>query len=171
MDDAVQTKLNKNATHDSSRLSAPRPRLHSLLLSPGLFGKPADSAPSGGLFRKQDTATNSVFGGGGATSGGFGTTSGAVGQSPFGSSTSGQSAFGTQGAAGLSPFSAPSQSQSAFGTPGQQSSAAPPTDSLYPKLETHTPLDQLTDSEKEQFAAAKFTLGLIPTRPPPRELC
>ncbi|XP_052226977.1 uncharacterized protein LOC127841888 isoform X2 [Dreissena polymorpha] len=35
----------------------------------------------------------------------------------------------------------------------------------------YTSIDQLTTVEREQFEAQTFTVGLIPTRPPPKELC
>ena len=35
----------------------------------------------------------------------------------------------------------------------------------------YTPLDQLTDQERAAFSAAEFELGMVPTRPPPKELC
>ena len=35
----------------------------------------------------------------------------------------------------------------------------------------YTPLDQLTPEELAEFTADHFTLGKIPERPPPRELC
>ncbi|XP_052225032.1 nucleoporin NUP42-like [Dreissena polymorpha] len=35
----------------------------------------------------------------------------------------------------------------------------------------YTSFDQLTTVEREQFEAQTFTVGLIPTRPPPKELC
>lgn len=34
----------------------------------------------------------------------------------------------------------------------------------------YTPISELTAEEKEQFEAPSFTLGKIPTRPPPLEL-
>ncbi|XP_054718425.1 nucleoporin NUP42-like [Uloborus diversus] len=47
------------------------------------------------------------------------------------------------------------------------------TSSSLPVTETenYTPLEQLTESEKEQFLASTFTLGKIPTKPPPSALC
>ena len=44
-------------------------------------------------------------------------------------------------------------------------------DHLAPASSVHTPMDKLTRAELEQFQAATFTLGKIPTKPPPRELC
>lgn len=35
----------------------------------------------------------------------------------------------------------------------------------------YTPKDQLTSEELAEFMADKFTLGKIPERPPPKELC
>lgn len=35
----------------------------------------------------------------------------------------------------------------------------------------YTSLAQLTDAEKKEFEAGTFTVGHIPTRPPPKELC
>ncbi len=132
----------------------------------------------------------SVFGGTGQSV--FGGQS--VGQSAFGTQASpGQSAFGTQASTGQSVFgtqsgSTPSQSgfgtQSTFGprpnqaassqattaTPASQTAGATATSSG-PKTSLYTPMEELTPAEKEQFMADKFTLGKIPTRPPPKELC
>jgi len=34
----------------------------------------------------------------------------------------------------------------------------------------YTPLDQLSADDRVQYEAAKFTLGHVPVRPPPKEL-
>ena len=115
-----------------------------------------------------------------------------AGQSGLNLQSTGQSGFGTQPSIGSTQATA---NQSSFGTPqqttaGQSAFGAQPaatsttttsssssnsstaqSDSIYPKLLLYTPIDQLTDSEKEQFHASKFTLGKIPVRPPPKELC
>lgn len=67
-----------------------------------------------------------------------------------------------------------SQPQSTFGfaqpahvDSGQSHSTAavPSSTSL-----VYTPLDQLSAEDRAQYEAAKFTLGRVPVRPPPREL-
>ena len=142
----------------------------------GLFGQTSRSQPTG-LFGKTDSVSagaspqgppatpQSLFGasgpsvipntpaqtGSGLFSGSTNSKSQTTG-SPFG----GSSNFGSSTAAVV-------PSGSSLGhTAGHQSAQ---TGSLY------TPLDKLTSEELEQYQAATFTLGKIPTKPPPRELC
>ncbi|XP_013405761.1 nucleoporin-like protein 2 isoform X2 [Lingula anatina] len=68
-----------------------------------------------------------------------------------------------------SGFGSPLSQQAQLG--GQLPQSHTQSTSAGPHKSRYTPLDQLTDEEKEQFTAAKFTLGKIPTRPPPKELC
>lgn len=117
----------------------------------GLFGKPIAQStplipPGGGPFNTQATQP--------ATSQPTGT--GLFGKGPapptglFGKPATGTPApslFG--GASQLPQASATQQSQ---------------RDGVY------TPLDQLTEEEKNQFTAGAFDLGRIPIRPPPREM-
>merc|ERR1712029_232082 len=90
--------------------------------------------------------------------------------SPFGtttSSTTGSSLFGgSQPASGGGLFgsTAASSSGGLFGKPGEAVKALVP--SCF-----YTPLDQLTAEEKAKFESSEFELGLVPTRPPPKELC
>ena len=105
----------------------------------------------------------------------IGSTQATANQSPFGTpqqTTTGQSPFGAQSTAGQSPFGAqPAATSTTSSSSSSGNSSTAQSDSIYPKLLLHTPIDQLTDSEKEQFHASKFTLGKIPVRPPPKELC
>lgn len=65
---------------------------------------------------------------------------------------------------GRKPFDSPAGGDFAtFRAPG--ASAATSSDA-----QMYTPLSELTNEEREQFEAEKFTLGKIPLRPPPREL-
>ncbi|XP_076437674.1 uncharacterized protein LOC143276900 [Babylonia areolata] len=132
----------------------------------GLFGKPpASSAPASvfgqstaastvvpapGLFGAAPSSQSSVFGGSSATGGATATASIAPQPGLFGAA--GGSVFGGGG--------------STFGGGAAAAASAVPNDSgsLY------TPLADLTESEKAQFEAKTFTAGMIPMRPPPREL-
>ena len=134
--------------------------------STGLFGKPASTSQAafGGA--------QPIFGGssgtfGGSAPGTFGATalnlsSGAtmqnqaVTQNVFGGGTPSTFGSATPSTFGSAPTS--------FGGPTH---ATQPTDSANT---VYTPMDKLTKEEREQFEAATFTLGRIPTRPPPREL-
>ncbi|KAK3595329.1 hypothetical protein CHS0354_004484 [Potamilus streckersoni] len=121
------------------------------LSTSGLFGKgPSTGATS---FSSQEPKTG-LFGSGNT---GFG--------SPFGSQqTQNSTVFG--GSLFGSPFL--SQGQASGNTSGfeiQGAQGGVQESSLY------TPMDQLTEDEKEQYVSPTFSLGRIPTRPPPRELC
>ncbi|KAL8607725.1 hypothetical protein ACOMHN_039398 [Nucella lapillus] len=121
----------------------------------GLFGKPPPSSSS--VFGQASTTTptpnpaHGLFGAGPAQAGLFGaapTTApppqpGLLGAAPGGGGTS--SVFGNAAA-----------------------SAAPSVAADSGRL--YTPLAQLTDLEKAQFEAKMFTPGMIPLRPPPKEL-
>lgn len=77
-----------------------------------------------------------------------------------------QSVFGSgmSASGGSSVFgAAPAAGGSVFGQPTPSASEITPT--------MYTPLENLTPAELEQYQAQKFTLGKIPTRPPPYELC
>ncbi|XP_052771292.1 nucleoporin NUP42-like [Mya arenaria] len=140
--------------------------------SAGLFGKAGTEtpqAPTNSLFGKP---VGSPFGGNA-----FGSTQTATTQqsaNPFGSANLGQSSgFGsTQPLPAPSGFGASSQPSSTVGGAAPVTAAATSgatgqamVDSLY------TPIEQLTDEEKQQFAAQTFTVGMIPTKPPPKEMC
>lgn len=127
----------------------------------GLFGKPLNSSSgntgfgsttmpsgfsnSGGLFGKPDNQSTGLFG-----------------KPP----QSGTGLFGKPGPSVSSPFGQPpSQGVGLFGKP------APLADGNQSGEEKwYTPISDLTAEEKEQFEAKSFTLGKIPTRPPPVEL-
>ena len=86
---------------------------------------------------------------------------------PFPSATTGSSLFGgSQPASGGGLFgsTATSSSGGLFGKPGEAVKELDP--SCF-----YTPLDQLTAEEKAKFESLEFELGLVPTRPPPKELC
>lgn len=154
---------------DTQQTATPSSLFGQTTQSSGLFGKPASTSFGAGTFGaspQAPTATpQSLFGASGPTvvpntpdqtaSSFFGGTAGSNSQtaaSPF----SGSSNFGKSTAAIL-----PSGASFGQAAGGQ----ATLTGSLY------TPIDKLTSAELEQFQAATFTLGKIPTKPPPRELC
>lgn len=133
--------------------------------SSGLFGKTAPTNFGSGTFgastQGPSATPQSLFGASGPT---------VVPNTP---DQTASSLFGSGAQTGASPFSGSSNfgkstaaivpSGSAFGhSAGNQAGV---TGSLY------TPMDKLTREELEQFQAPTFTLGKIPTRPPPRELC
>lgn len=116
-----------------------------------VFGQPV---PQTGLFGQ-----NSPFGGTG-----FSTpqSTGAASSNLFQTSTPTTSLFGK------SITAVPPESFGATASPiqGQTTTqASGETTSVY------TPMDKLTADEIEQFRAPTFTLGKIPTKPPPKELC
>lgn len=53
----------------------------------------------------------------------------------------------------------------------ESSSVGVGLDTMLPPSSVYTPLDELNEMEKSQFLADTFTLGKIPERPPPKELC
>lgn len=112
----------------------------------GLFGKPDNSPFSGASFSTPQPA--------GASSGNAFHTSTPLGQS----SAPVTNLFGKSVSA-VPPGSG-------FGSPTSASQQpAGETTSVY------TAMEKLTAEEIEQFKAPTFTLGKIPTKPPPRELC
>ncbi|XP_045189893.2 nucleoporin NUP42-like [Mercenaria mercenaria] len=115
---------------------------------PTLFGKPA--AGSSPFSTPQTSA---------GTSGSLFQTS-----TPFG-----QSSAPARNLFGHSVTVVPPESQSGASSAAEnkpvQATASGETNSVY------TSIDKLTPEELEQFRAPTFTLGFIPTRPPPRELC
>lgn len=38
-------------------------------------------------------------------------------------------------------------------------------------IDAYTPMDRLTTEERQQYEASAFSLGMVPVRPPPKELC
>lgn len=150
----------------------------------GLFGKPtptaaasgvfgggvAASQQSGGLFGKPPATTQtSTFGGAqpifGGSAGAFGgSTSSAFGTAPPGGALQNSSGAVTQNLFGAAPQGAFGSAQTSFGGASQTTQPSSVASSLY------TPLEKLTAEERAQFEAATFSLGKIPTRPPPREL-
>lgn len=117
--------------------------------STGLFGKPA----AGSTFASFSTpqASNGTQGISFQSSAPFGQSSAPV-ANLFGHS------------AAVPPDTGIRASAPQDNTPIQESQSGQTT-SVY------TPLDKLKNEELEQFRAPLFTLGLIPTKPPPRELC
>lgn len=88
-----------------------------------------------------------------------------------------ESAFGPvpqQGTVGFAGFAPSSQSQAVFGF--AQSAQADFRQTVASGVVTtsasviYTPLDQLSAEDRAQYEAAKFTLGRVPVRPPPKEL-
>ena len=150
-----------------------------------MFGKPAPAAagnlfgvgagaaasqPTGGLFGKPPAATQTAtFGGAqpifGGSSGTFGgSAASAFGAAPLGSAVQGSSGAAAQNVFGASQQGAFGSAQTSFG--GTSQPVQPPA----MESSVYTPADKLTAEERAQFEAATFTLGKIPTRPPPREL-
>ena len=133
----------------------------------GLFGKPAASGFGTGVFglnpQTQAPSSQSVFGASGPT----------VDQTSLNQAA--PSFFGATSASNAqtsgSLFGSSSNilnSNTSIVPPG---SAAGGGDHMATVTSVHTPMDKLTAVELEQFQAATFTLGKIPTKPPPRELC
>jgi len=148
----------------------------------GLFGKPAPAAgnlfgaapvasqPSGGLFGKPPPTTQTatfggaqpIFGGSAGTFGG--SASSTFGAAPTGGAVQSSSRGVTQNVFGASQQGAFGSAQTSFG--GTSQPVQPPAT----ESSVYTPAEKLTAEERTQFEAATFTLGKIPTRPPPREL-
>ena len=157
-------------------------RLHSLsftiilyVLGGSVFGGTGQSVFGGqsaslSPFATQPASGQSAFGTQATTvQSAFGTQS-TPNQSAFGTQqTVNQSGFGTQGTFGTQPI-ATGTSQASTAAPANQTTGATATNSG-PKTSLYTPMEELAAAEKEQFMADKFTLGKIPTRPPPKELC
>ncbi|KAI0207819.1 hypothetical protein LSAT2_007562 [Lamellibrachia satsuma] len=127
-------------------------------------GGTATGQQTGGLFGKPaSTGQTSTFGGAQPIFGGSGGTFGGSAQSAFGGTTAQD--LSTQSTFGGTAQSTFGSAQTSFG--GQLSQATQPSieeSSLY------MPMDKLTKEERAQFEATTFSLGKIPTRPPPREL-
>ncbi|KAL3863642.1 hypothetical protein ACJMK2_005391 [Sinanodonta woodiana] len=129
---------------------------------------PFSSSTTLGLFGKGPSIGETSFSPQGPKTGLFESGSSGFG-SPFGSQQNsaafGGSLFGQPMPSG-SPFLSQGQASSTtsgFGIHGAQGGIQ--------ESSVYTPMDQLTENEKEQYLAPIFTLGRIPTRPPPRELC
>lgn len=165
--------------------------------SSGSFG--ANSGSSGAFGSGNAFGTNSkssgVFGASGdfgaslGSSGGFGsgTSSGGFGTSSFGDTGIAPSVFGnsatTPAGLGTNSFSSTTssgfQGTNPFGKSSSQtvdSTGAPSATFQTPRQaveesSTYTPMNRLTAEELAEFQATHFTLGKIPTNPPPKELC
>lgn len=133
----------------------------------GLFGKPiAQTGPTGDSvpFGNQETSPfsgstfGSVLSSGAATQGGFGQ-----------SASANSSGFGNTVPFGSSASSNPQLTSSGSGSAGAPSNPVQESQQEAPSI--YTPMDKLTPEEIEQFKAPTFTVGKIPTKPPPKELC
>ncbi|XP_052707007.1 nucleoporin NUP42-like isoform X2 [Crassostrea angulata] len=130
--------------------------------SSGSFG--VNSGSSGGFGNSGGFGANSGGFGAGTSSGGFGAT---FGTQPPANANLNNNAFGNSNAtttpiANANPFGNPTGSAGASFQSPQQTAAA---------SKTYTPMDKLTAEELAEFQANQFTLGKIPTKPPPKELC
>ncbi|XP_062590060.1 nucleoporin NUP42-like [Saccostrea cucullata] len=154
-------------------------------LSSGSFG----SSPGFGA----SPASSGSFGAGGFGTSSFGAQPSAFpNPNPFGGSTVMPLAFGNNttkspsmfdNSSTNSPASASSssgfqsQGTNVFGssqTVGHNTGASASFQSPQPvsvESNTYTPMDKLTAEELAEFQATHFTLGKIPTKPPPKELC
>ncbi|XP_041322692.1 nucleoporin NUP42 [Pyrgilauda ruficollis] len=128
------------------------------------FGSPA--APSAASFSFKAAAPAGGFGTSGFS--GFGSAS-AVNSA--GTTPAAFGAFGASGATCGSPSSGAlfGQSASASGHPATSASAAA-TNSSPASEKLFTPKSELSAEEWQQFEAKEFTIGKIPTKPPPLEL-
>ncbi|XP_022298978.2 uncharacterized protein LOC111107607 [Crassostrea virginica] len=162
----------------------------------GLTGGFGATPGSTGVFG----ATSGSTGGFGATSGstgGFGSSGSFGATGGFGTGTSSGATFGAQptsasnnpfGSSNMTPFGNANLSSnpitktpsggfsnpgaSPFGIPTQPTpGGAGATPQATAQSTTYTPLDKLTPEELAEFQATHFTLGKIPTKPPPKELC
>ncbi|KAL4231408.1 Nucleoporin-like protein 2 [Mactra antiquata] len=137
------------------------------------FGQ-APSTGQTGLFGQQSTS-GSTFGQAAPSS---------SQQSLFGSPVSSPFSDGNTGQATPStPFGQSTiQPKSLFGSPATTVAAVAPTTSQIAPAQAssnqsdqsstlYTPLDKISPQDLEQFKAPTFTLGSIPTTPPPKELC
>ncbi|XP_066271855.1 nucleoporin NUP42-like [Branchiostoma lanceolatum] len=135
--------------------------------SGGTFGAAASTTPAGaGIFGQPSQAPTTGFGFGSAGSQAnvFGSSSTVTQNTGFGgtkpSAGFGATGYGGSSAAASAGFGAATNTAAATG----QTAAG--TDDI-----RYTPTDKLTPEELEQFKAATFTIGRVPTRPPPREFC
>ncbi|XP_038051501.1 nucleoporin NUP42-like isoform X2 [Patiria miniata] len=135
----------------------------------GLFGKPASTGTTGtGLFGKpasDGTTGTGLFGKPVAV--GINDSGGSSGMFGSGGSTGQTGLFGKPAAFGSSQSSSFGMTQGDFGSSSSGGAGA----SSRSQGSTYTPLSELTPEEKEQFEATSFTLGKVPSRPPPMELC
>lgn len=158
------------------------------------FGGAQQTVASSSSFG-QTSQSSGLFGKTASTSTGFG--AGTFSASPLASAATPQSLFGASGPTvvpgtpdqsassffggsggsniqtGASPFSGSSNfgKSTAAVVPSGASFGQGAGDQLAPTGSLYTPIDKLTSEELEQFKASTFTLGKIPTKPPPRELC
>ncbi|XP_074656336.1 nucleoporin NUP42-like [Tubulanus polymorphus] len=158
--------------------------------SDNLFGR-STTVTVGGLFGK--VASTNVFGGNATNSNNasVATSSGnTFGQpSTFGFNLNNQTSstsninsnnklFGGQTTGQTSLFGKvqPAQKNLFGNVPSQNASAASSSSTTVAtatggcsRVAFYTPLSELTDAEKQQYMADKFTIGCIPVKPPPRE--
>ena len=73
------------------------------------------------------------------------------------------------GTAGFASSSSQPQATFGFQQPARVDAGQSQTADAAASL-VYTPLDQLSAEDRAQYEAAKFTLGRIPVRPPPKEL-
>ncbi|KAK3088881.1 hypothetical protein FSP39_024958 [Pinctada imbricata] len=159
------------------------------------------SSPAPGAYPSSNSSSQGIFGGNQAagsfgaqaqpfgsspTPSAFGATSSAFGATPsqgLFSAGASQSPFGSGASASPSPFGSGANSTSSVGfskpnTSGtgafRQSNASgasgQPSESDVTST-VYTPIDKLTPKELAEFKAPHFTLGNLPTKPPPKELC
>lgn len=187
----IQTQSGSHATFGTSAFGAGT--LGSSSQVPGLENKTfaafsgTQTGPSPLAFGAQQNQTSSSFGQetSNYTSSGFPTVAqSGFGASPFTSQPQSTGLFGKPAptpAANVfgsftqqpspSSFSTAGPTPSAFPSGGASPNAFPSTSaSSISDSQKYTPLDQLTTEELEAFQAPTFTLGKIPTRPPPKEL-
>lgn len=148
----------------------------------GLFSAPSGTTSSFGSLSSQSSGFGSSggsgFGTGGGTGFGSGGGFGSRGSGLFGKPAETQAPVGLFGKpvqAGTGLFGKPAtQGGGLFGKGEAQATGLfgkpAPSDSPSTDSKCYTPLSDLTPEEKEQFEAPSFTLGKIPTRPPPLEM-
>ncbi|KAF1320895.1 Sterol 3-beta, partial [Globisporangium splendens] len=127
-------------------------------------------------FGSTSTTTTSIFGGGSSSSGttGFGAPS----SSPFGAPTAkpatapptgGFASISTSAPTSTDGFGAPSTAAAATPLSVSTSAAAKAPAAATPAVEPHVERDDAWNAA--QFEAAAFTLGNVPTVPPPAQFC
>lgn len=141
-----------------------------------LASQSMNQVPAAGVFGTQCSTSSLQSNAFGGSTSVFGGPTMASGSSPavglFGKSAASASVFGQQSVFGAGMV-APGEG-SVFGdgssVGGSIFGQPPPTVAeISPSM--YTPMESLTAAELEQYQAQKFTLGKIPTRPPPKELC
>ena len=142
----------------------------------GLGSQQINQVSAGNAFGTPGSAScpqGSAFGGSTAV---FGSPAMASGSSPsaglFGKPATTASVFGQQSVFGSGMVASGEGSVFGAGSPVGGSIFGQPLSSvaeISPSM--YTPMESLSASELEQYQAQKFTLGKIPTRPPPKELC